>query len=44
MIIVFFNYYVDNENDRLYLSLNPDPKPYDKLLACGGVFAISPDD
>jgi len=43
-VLEYFNYYVDNENDRLYLSLNPDPRPYDKLFACGGVFAIHPDE
>ena len=43
-VLEYFNYYVDTENDKLYLSENPTPKHYDPILACGGVFAMLPGD
>ena len=43
-VLEYFNYFFDNENDRLYLNANPNPRPYNALLACGGIFAVSPDD
>ena len=43
-VLEYFNYYIDTENDKLYLSNNPNPKPYREILACGDVFAIEPKD
>ena len=34
----------DTENDKLYLSKNPKPRPYKDVLACGSVFAIQQKD
>jgi len=42
-VLEYFNYFIDNENDRLYLNLNQNPKPYDKLLECGGVYTLLPE-
>ena len=39
-ILEYFNYYIDTENDRMYLNLNPNPRHYDPILACGQVFTI----
>jgi len=30
--------------DKLYLSKNPNPRPYREILACGGVFAVKSND
>ena len=43
-VLEYFNYYIDTENDRLYIELNSNPKPYNELLACGKIYAINPDD
>jgi len=42
-VLEYFNYYVDTGNSRLYLKLNPSPKPYDPSLACGQIFTLSLD-
>jgi len=39
-VLEYFKYYVDTENDRLYLCLNPNPKPYDGTLSCGQIFSV----
>jgi len=39
-VLEYFNYYLDTENDKLYLSKNPNPRPYREILACGGIFTI----
>jgi clan AA aspartic protease (TIGR02281 family) len=41
-VLEYFNYYVDTENTRLYMKLNPSPNPYDPIVACGKIFTISP--
>jgi len=43
-ILEYFKYYIDTENDKLYLSENPNPRHYDSILACGGIFAIQPEN
>jgi clan AA aspartic protease (TIGR02281 family) len=43
-VLEYFNYYIDTENDKLYLSKNHSPRPYREILACGGVFAIKPKE
>lgn len=41
-VLEYFNYYVDTENTRLYMKLNPTPIPYDTMIACGKIFTIFP--
>jgi clan AA aspartic protease (TIGR02281 family) len=43
-VLEYFNYLIDTENDKLYLSKNPKPRPFREVLACGGVFAIQQED
>jgi len=40
-VLEYYNYYVDSENDRLYLRDNPNPKLYDELLESGQVFTAN---
>ena len=40
-VLEYFNYYVDTENTRLYMKLNPNPTPYDPMIACGKIFTVS---
>ena len=37
-VLEYYNYYIDTENDRLYLSENPNPRFYSKNLASSQVF------
>ena len=39
-VLEYFNYYIDTENDKIYLGNNTNPRPYRDILACGGVFEI----
>jgi len=39
-VLEYYNYYIDSENERLYLSDNPNPKFYDKSLESGQVFTV----
>ena len=39
-VLEYFNYYVDTENDRIYMKINPNPKPYDLMVACGEIFTM----
>jgi hypothetical protein len=39
-VLEYFDYYIDTGNDRLYLNLNPNPRPYDPALACGNIFTL----
>jgi clan AA aspartic protease (TIGR02281 family) len=39
-VLEYFNYYIDAENDRLFLNLNPNPRPYNELLACGRIYTL----
>ena len=43
-VLEYFNYYVDTENIRLYMKLNPTPNPYDPIVACREIFIISPNE
>jgi len=43
-VLEYFNYHVDTENDKFYLSVNPNPRHYNDMLACGGIFEIKPND
>ena len=43
-VLEYFNYYIETENDRFYLSRNPKPRHYNVLLECGRVFEIQPDE
>lgn len=42
-VLEYFNYYVDTENSRLYLKLNPNPQSYDPIIACGQIFTLASD-
>jgi hypothetical protein len=42
-VLEYYNYYIDTENSRLYLSENPCPKFYSSNLKSGQVFAIDSD-
>nr|AGS53410.1 hypothetical protein [uncultured bacterium contig00025] len=37
-VLEYYNYFIDTENDRLYLQENPKPRFYKKTLASGQVF------
>ena len=41
-LLEYYNYYIDTENDKLYLNENPNPRFYSKELASGQSF-LSPD-
>jgi len=43
-VLEYFNYYVDTENTRLYMKLNPSPNSYDPMVACGKIFTITPNE
>jgi predicted aspartyl protease len=37
-VLEYYNYFIDTENDRLYLRVNPKPRFYKQALASGQVF------
>ena len=37
-LLEYYNYYIDTENDRIYLNDNPNPRFYSKELASGQSF------
>ena len=37
-VLEYYNYYIDSENDRLFLQENPNPKFYRAVLASGQAF------
>jgi len=39
-ILEYYNYYIDTENELLYLKANPNPKFYSKSLISGQVFTL----
>ena len=39
-ILEYYNYYIDSENDKLYLRENPNPRFYTNSLASGKSFVI----
>ena len=39
-VLEYFNYYIDTENDMMYLEINPSPRPYNIALACGQIFTV----
>jgi len=42
-VLEYYSYYIDTENDRLFLNDNPNPRFYSKFLESGQVFTL-PDD
>jgi len=43
-VLEYFNYFVNTENDRLYLNWNPTPRPYSKEFACGQSFLLNANE
>ena len=39
-ILEYYNYFIDTENDRLYLKENPKPRFKDNLLKSGQIFTL----
>ncbi|MCL2663926.1 MAG: retroviral-like aspartic protease family protein [Oscillospiraceae bacterium] len=39
-ILEYYNYYIDTENELLYLKNNPNPKFYSKSLSSGQIFTL----
>jgi predicted aspartyl protease len=42
-VLEYYNYFIDTENDRLYLQENPNPRFYRDELASGQVFVSAAD-
>lgn len=42
-VLEYYNYFIDTENDKLYLQDNPSPRFYDPVLESGPAFTAKKD-